>query len=160
MPRLTRPQRRQALSIIQLKNFFRTCIEEKGSALEAHRKRYLEEGGMRHAEIWQNTWQKQLAYEDRIFPSLIGTPAGRHYLLKRYFEPLAAKAGRRASSCATLRLESDESSKVLKEVSSHSRIENTLNVYTAFYLTYRSATMCRFGRRFSEANNPVVINVV
>lgn len=38
-----------------------------------------------YAEIWRNTWKKEPAYEDLVFPSLAGTPTDRDNLLKRRF---------------------------------------------------------------------------
>lgn len=48
-------------------------LPEVVAALKAHRKPYLEER-MRYTEIWQGAWQKQPAYEDLVFLSLVGTP--------------------------------------------------------------------------------------
>ncbi len=133
-------------------------LPEVVAALKAQRKRYLEER-MRYAEIWQSTWQKQPAYEDLVFPSLVGTPTDRDNLLKRHFKPLARKAGLPEGltlytlrhTFATLWLESDESPKVLQEILGHSRIETTLNVYTHVLPHIQTAAMGRFGRHLSEA---------
>lgn len=133
-------------------------LPEVVAALKAHRKRYLEER-IRYAENWQSTWQKQPAYEDLVFPSLVGTPTDRDNLLKRHFKPLAGKAGLPEGvtlytlrhTFATLWLESDESPKVLQEILGHSRIETTLNIYTHVLPHIQTAAMDRFGRRFSDA---------
>jgi integrase len=132
-------------------------MPEAVEALNRERKSYLEKR-LRFAERWEETWRKRPEARDLIFPSETGEAMNRNNLHRRYFKPLAQKAGLPKEArlytlrhtFATLWIESNEPVKVLQEILGHSRIDQTMNTYAHVMPHIQADAFGRFSRHFSQ----------
>ena len=132
-------------------------MPEAVEALNRERRTYLERR-LRFAERWEETWRKRPEARDLVFPSETGGAMNRNNLHRRYFKPLAQKAGLPKEArlytfrhtFATLWMESNEPVKVLQEILGHSRIDQTMNTYAHVMPHIQADAFGRFSRRFTQ----------